>query len=269
MKPVVKYILMSVSALFVLSVLIYTMWYFFNERKSGVCNRFEIVFTDAERAQLINERDVSILLGKHNLIPLGLNVSDIKTEAIENLVLTNRLIKNVECFKSPEGTVKILITQRTPKFRVVGFESYYIDQQKNVMPVSPNFAAYVPVVSGRVTKTFATGKLFDFVTFLELHPFWNAQIEQINILDDLKVELVTRVGDAIILLGTLDDFETKLNKLYKLYKKGFNVIGWNRYQYIDLQYKNQVVCSKISHESSTLEHMNNPLKTDSVTLKKI
>jgi cell division protein FtsQ len=112
------------------------------------------------------------------------------------------------------------------------------------MPVSPNYAAYVPVVSGRVTVSMATGQIFDFVTFLELNPFWNAQIEQIFVRDDKKIELIPRVGEAVILLGTLDDYQLKLEKLRKLYIKGFNVIGWNRYKLIDLQYKGQVVCNK-------------------------
>ena len=116
------------------------------------------------------------------------------------------------------------------------------------MPVSTNYAAYVPVVSGRVTISMASGKLFDFVGFVADDPFWNAQIEQINVRDDLKIELVPRVGDAIIMLGTLDNYASKLEKLKKLYARGFNVIGWNRYRMIDLQYKDQIVCDKMGEQ---------------------
>ena len=91
--------------------------------------------------------------------------------------------------------------------------------------------------------------MFDFVTFLEDNTFWNAQIEQIFIRDDLKIELVPRVGEAIILLGTLDNYQSKLEKLRKLYVNGFNVVGWNKYKLIDLQYKDQVVCSKVGQET--------------------
>jgi cell division protein FtsQ len=140
--------------------------------------------------------------------------------------------------------VNIRIQQRIPKFRVVGLGSYYIDVDRKPMPVSLNYAAYVPVVSGKVTVSMVRGQIFDFVTFLEENPFWNAQIEQIFVRDDKKIELIPRVGDAIILLGTLDNYQSKLEKLHKLYLKGFNVIGWNRYKVIDLQYKGQVVCNK-------------------------
>jgi cell division protein FtsQ len=126
----------------------------------------------------------------------------------------------------------------------------------------------VPVVSGTVTKSFATGKLFDFVSFIVGDPFWNAQIEQIYIREDLKIVLVPRVGDATIVLGKLDNYELKLEKLYRLYKGGFNTMGWNHYEKIDLQYDNQIVCTKKGLKTThpKIEIVQN---NDSSTVKKI
>lgn len=244
MKPVFKYILISVSATLVVSYIVFSLWYFTRKHKEVVCTSFEIVLTDYDKMQLISQKDIAVMLDQNDLNPIGRSMKDICTESIEKQILENKMIKTAECFKSPTGTIHVSISQRCPKFRVVGFESYYIDTDRKPMPVSLNYAAYVPVVSGKITKSVAMTKMFDFVSFIVDNPFWSAQIEQINVRDDLKIELVPRVGDATILLGKLDDYETKLNKLYKLYEKGFNLIGWNRYKYIDLQYKDQVVCSK-------------------------
>jgi cell division protein FtsQ len=98
------------------------------------------------------------------------------------------------------------------------------------------------------------------VSFLEKNEFWNAQIVQINIREDSKVELVPRVGDAIILLGSFERYEAKLKKLEKLYTKGFNVVGWNKYKVINLEYKDQVVCSR----SEFIPH---PAVSDSVSIE--
>jgi cell division protein FtsQ len=103
----------------------------------------------------------------------------------------------------------------------------------------------VPVVSGRLTRTFATEQIFDFVSFIEKSDFWNAQIEQIYVADNKNIELIPRVGSGVILFGNLSNFATKLNKLQKLYSNAFNEIGWNRYKTIDLRYENQIVCTKI------------------------
>jgi hypothetical protein len=42
--------------------------------------------------------------------------------------------------------------------------------------------------------------------------------------------------------------EQKLEKLMTLYTKAFNTMGWNRYSYIDLQYRDRVVCTKKTDE---------------------
>lgn len=248
MKPTFKYILISFFAILVLGYLVFSLWYFPQNVKEEVCKNLEISIIDKASTLLISEKDVALLLEEANLNPVGKTIKYISTETIEAELLKNPMIKVAECFKTPSGSVKIKITQRRPKFRVVGFGSYYVDADRKTMPVSQNYAAYVPVVSGRITVSMATGKMFDFITFLENNPFWNAQIEQINVRDDLKIELVPRVGDAIILLGKLDNYEAKLKKLNKLYTEGFKVIGWNRYKIIDLEYKDQVVCTKIGVE---------------------
>jgi len=244
MKPTLKYIFISFFALLVIGYFVFILGLFSGRSKDEVCKELVIEFLDSTRVTLITESDIAILLDRNDLNPIGKTIKHIRTESIEDILRKNELIKSVECYNTPSGIVHIRIMQRHPKFRVVGFGSYYIDTDRKRMPVSENFGAYVPVVSGRVTVSFATGQMFDFVTYLEDNPFWNAQIEQIYVRDDKKIELVPRVGDAIIILGTLDNYAAKLEKLHKLYTKGFNIIGWNRYKSIDLQYKGQVVCDK-------------------------
>ena len=244
MKPIWKYILITVFATILCGYLVFSLWYFSGNDKEVVCRKLKIVLVDSTKIQLITEKNIAQILEENDLNPIGKTIKHISTESIESILKKNSMIKMAECYKTPSGIVNIRIQQRLPKLRVVGLGSYYIDVDRKPMPVSPNYAAYVPVVSGKVTVSMAAGSLYDFVTFLEENPFWNAQVEQIVVRDDKKIELIPRVGDAVILLGTLDNYQAKLKKLQKLYAKGFNVMGWNRYKVIDLQYKDQVVCNK-------------------------
>lgn len=260
MKPIFKYIFLSLGLLIVLGYIVFSLWHFSGNDKEIVCREVEIVLSDNDKIKLISQRDVALLLEENDLNPMGKTLKHIRTESIEDILQKNPMIKVAECFKTPSGIVQIRIQQRCPKFRVVGMGSYYVDADRKTMPVSSNYAAYVPVVSGRVTVTMATGKLFDFISFLEENPFWNAQIEQIYVRDDLKIELVPRVGDAIVILGTLDDFPAKLEKLHKLYIYGFNEFGWNRYKTIDLQFKDQVVCTKVGTQDEPPRMVVNEVK---------
>lgn len=244
MKPIWKYLLISFFTILVLLYIGFSLWYFSGREKETVCRKLEIVMAENNGKLLVTETEVARILEENDLNPIGKSIKNIRTESIEEALHKNPMIKVAECYKTPSGIVNIRILQRCPKFRVVGFGSYYVDTDRKPMPISKNYAAYVPVVSGRAIVSVMTSKMFDFVTFLEENPFWNAQIEQIYIRDDMKIELIPRVGDAIIVLGTLDNYEAKLEKLHKLYVKGFNVIGWNKYKTINLQYKDQVVCSK-------------------------
>jgi cell division protein FtsQ len=246
----------------------YAIWCFSDKDKDIVCKELNIVFTDKFNIELISKAEISKIIENKELNPLGSSFRKIHTESIEDLLLQNPMIKKVECYKTPSGKIQLEIEQRIPKFIIAGHECFYIDTERKIIPISLSNSYYLPVVSGRVTHSFAKGKLFDFVSFIEKNPFWNAQIEQIFVLDDLSIELIPRVGDAVIYLGKLENYEVKLNNLYQLYKQGFNVIGWNRFKRIDLQYKNQIVCLKNEAEPKKLP-VDIVQSMDSIDLKKL
>lgn len=90
----------------------------------------------------------------------------------------------------------------------------------------------------------AKGALGEFALFLRNNFFWNSLIEQIDVDKNGEVTLVPRVGNQLILMGTLDNYQEKLEKLRALYEEGFNKVGWNKYKQITLKYDGQVVCTK-------------------------
>ena len=57
--------------------------------------------------------------------------------------------------------------------------------------------------------------------------------------------MVPRIGPHIIILGSIDNYEAKFEKLWLFYTEGLKNVGWNQYLKINLKYKDQIVCSKI------------------------
>ncbi len=245
MRKVRLYKILTFTGAVLISVYVLASLFAFTEKNADItCDDVEIILSDKNKIELVDVIDIESFLIKKNLYPLGKKMGEIQTEKIENALNENEMIKSAECYTTPSGKAYIKIRQRIPKFRVIGQNNYYIDTERKKIKTSTDYTAYLPIVSGYVNEEMATGDLFDFITFLEKNSFWNDQIEQIYIRPDKKVELVPRIGDSIILLGTLDNYDSKLEKLKKLYVKAFNVIGWNRYEMIDLQYKGQIVCTK-------------------------
>ena len=235
-------LLIACGALLVVSYVALSPYFFSAKDKEIVCKELKITFSD-NNISLITESDIEQFLKEKNLHPVGKKVKEIQTEAIERALNVSEVIKSVECYITPSGVSHIRIKQRIPKFRVFtnSGSSYFIDTERSKIQTSVNHTAYLPIVSGYVSYEMLKGELFDFISFLERNTFWNAQIEQIYVRADQKIELVPRVGDSIILLGTLENYQSKLEKLRKLYLNAFNIMGWNHYKIIDLQYKGQIV----------------------------
>jgi cell division protein FtsQ len=268
MKKKLGYIFIGLGIVVVLGYLIFSIMSFSYIDNDVICKKVLINIENRDKIRFITQKEILTILENHELNPIGKSYDKIRLESMEHLLAKNPNIKDVQCYKTPDGSIFVDVKQRTPKFLIAGFECVYVDADKKFIPASLNYAAYVPVVSGIVTKSMATGQLFDFVSYLEQNDFWNAQIEQIYVRPDKKIELITRVGDAVIFLGTLDNYQQKLDKLYKLYKHGFNVMGWNRYQKIDLQYDKQIVCLKTGAVEFKPEIVKDSLqlaKADSIT----
>jgi len=237
-------ILIGLSALAI--YIVFAVATFAFKSDTQICNNLEIVVKDSTRLNFITPKEMRQLLTSNGLNPVGMNMSDVPADKIEAMLKNQSRIKQVVCYKTPSGAFHIELTQREPVLRVMlnNGKSYYVDCDGVIIPDSDNFTAYVPVATGAVSEKLAKGALYDFALFLRRDKFWNAQIEQIYVGTDENVEIIPRVGNQIILLGKLDNYEYKLKKLFALYKNGFSRTGWNCYRQIDLRFENQVVCTK-------------------------
>ena len=59
-----------------------------------------------------------------------------------------------------------------------------------------------------------------------------------------QVELIPRVGNHVVLMGSADRYKDKLHRLHFFYKYGMPKVGWNKYKTINLSYEGQIVCIK-------------------------
>jgi cell division protein FtsQ len=240
-----KMILISL-ALSLLSYLFFAIFVLNFNAEAVVCKNLEVIVKDTSDRHFVEKKDIAILLRDAGLSPIGKKLTEIDTEAIEEKLKENKLIKNVECYKTSQGNIKVEISQKIPILRIFSATgSYYIDSEGGVMPLPATvFAAYVPVATGYINMEFATTKLYEFALFLRNNEFWDAQIEQIYVAPNRDIEMTPRIGSHQIILGKLEDYAENLEKLRVFYEKGLGKIGWNRYSVINLKFKDQVVCTK-------------------------
>ena len=212
------------------------------------CQKVELVINKNAKVNFIDSKEIETLLRSCNLYPEGKLLKDVDTRSIEKAIRQNEFVEDVECYKTSSGNLRIQIEQRSPVIYIIpdGKDGYYVDKNGKVIPSSA-FTSNMVVATGYIPSKYAETRLAEFGCFLLCNDFWNAQIEQIYVQKGKNspvVELIPRVGDHVVYLGSIDDFEKKLRRLKIFYEKAMGTVGWNKYDRINLEYKNQIICTK-------------------------
>lgn len=241
----IKKILILLFLLLITTYLVVAVTTLNSKPVNQVCTGMELIIKDSIDHGFINQKEIIRLLNNKKLSPVGKKIGEINTRLLEEEIGKHPLIENVECYRTPGCKIGIEVTQRLPILRVMANngDNYYIDHKGKIMPI-PNSSAYVTVITGNVDRDFATKELYKLGVFLQDHPLWNAQIEQINVTHAKELELVPRVGEHIIFLGKPGNYEKKFERLKTFYEKGLNKVGWNKYSRISLEFNNQIICTK-------------------------
>ncbi len=233
--------------LIVLAVYLVVASTFLNHKSNeAICEAVDLVVTDSIDYGFISNKDILNLLNSQKISPVGLKINEINTNEMEEMISKQPFVESVDCYKTPGNKIGIKIRQRVPLLRVMANngENYYVDQKGETMPVPTGSTAYVPIITGNVSKDFAKKELYAFGLFLRDNSLWNAQIEQINVTAQKELELIPRVGENVIFLGKPENYEEKLDRLKTFYEKGLNKVGWNKYSRISLEFNNQIICTK-------------------------
>lgn len=162
---------------------------------------------------------------------------------VEQSVEKNVMIENAEVFVTVDGVLKTKILQRKPIARIKeNTNSYYLDRQGKKMPLSANYSARVPIVTG-VKEKVDLEEVYQFVTRVLKNTFMQKQIIAIHINTEKEFLLKTRMGNQIIEFGKLKNEESKIKKLEAFYQKVVQDKKLNKYSKINLKYNKQVVCT--------------------------
>lgn len=244
-----KRILLTILLLIISAYLVVAITAFNRKPADAQCLGVELIISDSLHADFITISEVKSMLKQQQLTPDGELLSSISTDSLEQVLGKHPLIDQVECYKTPSGNICIEVAQRIPIMRIMSNngENYYLDNKGMLMPSNTKCNAYLPVATGNINKSFATKELHNFALFLQQDRFWNSQIEQIHVLNNQTVELVPRVGSHTIYLGKLTQVENKLERVKQFYKKALNQVGWNKYSRINVEFGNQIVCTKTNN----------------------
>jgi len=209
-----------------------------NHRK---VEKIEVQFTQFENLY-VSEESVNKLLIQNNIELSSIGKETLDLNRVEALLNKHEMIENAEVFLTLDGILKTKISQRRPIGRVLGNNAFYLDRLGKKMPLSKSYSARVPVLVNMKEKDI--DEAFPLVDYINKDQFLTEHITSITRLNGGYYQLELRQTDFNIFFGKVNRIDEKFNNFKAFYKKALKDDLINTYKMVDLQFGNQVVCTK-------------------------
>lgn len=254
-------ILVKILIIITASYLIILPAYLTHKINAMLCGGISINIVDSFDYHFVTKREIRNLIAENSARVLGQPIKDISIPVIEDRIAELRELKDAEVYTTIDGVLHVLVDQRDPIMRVItGGGDYFVDKDGVVIINRGLYNPRLHIVGGniRITSQMLNGvsvmdssiknsilkDIFQLVNFINGDTFWSAQIDQIYVDNDNEINIYPRLGNNVVHLGTIENYKGKLRNLEAFYKTVLPEAGWNKYDLINLEYKDQIVCRK-------------------------
>ena len=236
--------------------------FFARSANSRPCGGVVIDISDSSDYHFVTRRQLlNIAYGNSERIA-GKPVKEVSVSEIESRINVLREIKKAEVYITIDGIVHIYVEQRNPIMRIIPNKGgdFFVDEDGVVLRKRNLYNPRLHIVEGNVNisqamlngvsvldtsiKNSILKDIYHLINYINDDKFWSAQIDQIYVDSNDEIDLIPRVGNQQIHLGTVENYEGKLRNLEAFYDKVLPVVGWNKYSLINLEFKDQIVCKK-------------------------
>jgi len=257
MKKLLK-ILIAIPLLYLVLMPVY----FARSINNQLITDVEIILSDSAEYNFITIDHLYDLLFSNLGQIVGKPVKEISLDNIEQNMKTIKELRTAEAYITIDGKLIIWTEQRRPIMRIMPDEGgdYFVDDEGVVIRRRNSYNPRLHIVVGNINissamlngvsvldtaiKNSTLRDVYHLVNHISNNSFWSAQIDQIYVDRSGGIELIPRVGNHIIRLGSIENLEDKFINLEAFYKNVLPEVGWNKYSVINLEFKNQIVCKK-------------------------
>ncbi len=236
--------------------------YFAGSTNSKPCGGIIIDIKDSSDYHFVTRKHLLDLAYGNSSRILGQPVKNVNLLDIENRINVLRELKVAEVYRTIDGNVHIYADQREPLMRIMPDNGgdFFLDEDGVIVRRRNLYTPRLHIVGGNINiseamlngvsvldtsiKHSILKDIYHLVNYINDDDFWSAQIDQVYVDDDNKIDLITRTGNQTVHLGTVENFKGKLRNLEAFYDKVLPEVGWNKYSVINLEYKDQIVCKK-------------------------
>lgn len=230
--------------LFLIFGILFSLFSFASHRnKSRKLKKSVVVFV-GDNALFIKKETVNKLLIENKNNASSIQKDELALNKLENALNSNAMIEKSDVFVSVDGVLKAVVKQKTPIARVFdGSSSFYVGYEGTRMPLSDNFTARVPLVSGKINGKNRE-KLANLFRIIYDDDFLKKNIIAIQIMPNGSLKMLNRDFNYQIDFGSVINVEGKFKNYKAFFQKAVLDSSLYNYKKIDLRFTQQVVCTK-------------------------
>ena len=203
----------------------------------------EVIFV-GENNNFVKQESVNKLLIENSSDVKSIAKDELNLNKLENSINAHPMIQKSEVFVSVDGVLKAVVQQKTPVARVVDEQgSFYIDYEGNTMPLSDNYTARVPLISGE-NNVKNKKKLSEVLKMIYDDEFLKKNIIGVQVLSNESLLMSNRNFDYQIDFGKMLNEEQKFKNYKAFFQKAVLDSTLYKYKKISLRFTHQVVCTK-------------------------
>ena len=139
--------------LLLMFVLVIFLFSFTSKRNENRKLKKSVILFVGNTEPFVKQETVNKLLIENNEGVSSIQKVNLDLNKLEKNLNAQEMIEKSDVYVSIDGVLKAVVRQKTPIARIFDNEgSFYIDYEGNRMPLSTNFTARVPLVSGGINK---------------------------------------------------------------------------------------------------------------------
>ncbi|MCE9540426.1 MAG: hypothetical protein K8R85_14595, partial [Bacteroidetes bacterium] len=231
MKKVKKIAFITLWSALVIGLLA-SMGFVNKEQDSLLCKSLDIKVNQDDELYFLDKMDIAQLIFKRGDSIINQPKATVNIPAIKQALNSHSDIAHAEVYITIDGRLKVAVKQRKPVLRVFNLtgDSYYLDDEGGLMPLSDKYTAKVLVANGNILEGYAKNykysvdeiakdkekrkntmldELYAMATYIDADEFWKAQIQQIYVNSDNDMEIVPMVGNQKIIFGDTASMDEK------------------------------------------------------------
>lgn len=233
----------NIRLVLMFSLVIFLFSFASNRNQGRKLTKSTVVFV-GDNAPFVDQETVNKLLIENKKDAQSIGKDKLDLNKLEKALNAQDMIEKSDVFVSIDGVLKAVVKQKTPIARVFdGDDSFYIDYEGNRMPLSSNFTARVPLVSGEINKKNSED-LAEFFRLIHNDAFLKKNIIGVQIMPNGSLKMHNRNFNYQIDFGGTVRMKAKFNNYKAFFQKAVLDSSLYKYKTIDLRFSQQVVCTK-------------------------